>query len=1233
VEAHGTGTALGDPIEIQSLTRVMCQGRTRDLLVGSVKTNIGHLEAAAGVAGLIKTVLSLQHEQIPPTLHLTEVNPEMPLDELGVTVPVTLTPWPRGGGERVAGVCAFGASGTNAHVIVSEAPEIPAFPAAGPDRPAHLVTLSARSEQALAALAGRYREHLAAAPAGPLPDLAYTANHGRAHFGHRLAITARTAGDLDRGLAGYLDGSGSGGAVSGAVSGGGRPAVGFLFTGQGSQYPGMGRELYETQPGFRADLDRCDEVLRPLLGRSLPSLLFPGSPGSRHLIDQTRYTQPALFALQYALARLWWSWGIEPAAMLGHSVGEYAAACLAGVLRLDEALSLVAERGALMQALPAGGAMAALPVSEARAIEILAPHRHALSLAAVNGPQSVVVSGDGAELRALIARLAAGGVKAKPLAVSHAFHSPLLDPMLDDFERAAARCAIAAPRIPLVSNLTGTLAGESTYGPRYFRDHARAPVQFMAGVRQLTALGCDAFLEIGPAPVLCGMARGIAGPAARYLPSLRKGQGDWDMLFASLSQLYVNGASVDWAGVDRGHPRRRVVLPTYPFQRKRYWMKSVAGPAPSRTMATTVLGRRVPSPLAAAQYAATLTAGQHPCLAECVFEGTAVVNAGFYIEAVLEAARLGEVRISDLTITRPLIVDDRGQLSTQLIVEPDATFRYYSHLDHNDWGLHAQGSFTATVARPGDSDLDAIQRRCGREMSGEDFYRSMSERGLEFGPSARWHDRIRRGDGEALSWLRPPAPEEAAAYRLHPGIVDAALALLSVCPAQDLPPSAVFMLVEIERFQWFGHDGEPLLCHAALRGVDHGGDSVTAGIRLLTARGRCVALLEGVHMRRTTRDVVRRSASRAVVRVPARDAVVDEADVAELRRVLREDGDRAATAALGRFLAGRAAAVLGGAVADIDPGEPLQNLGLDSLLAVELKDVTSAALGVQLPAALFMDNPSVVSLAEAVAPRLVREQAPEPAVTEYAGPGGMHVTELGQGPPLVLVHGGAVGGPDAWQTQLSLASRWRLIIPCRLNYGKSASSGREDFTEDGPLLAELAGDGAHLVAHSYGTVGAMLAAIQRPEAVWSLTLIESGASAVARHRPAVAEFERRIQALLAAPPDDPEDQFRALFAIIEPTARFPAPLPAGLQRFAKRITTGVRWPWEADLRYDVLRAAAFPTLVVSGGQRPAFEDISDVLADRIGGERLVVPGAHATQNAGSAFNTALEDFLTRARPR
>jgi pimeloyl-ACP methyl ester carboxylesterase/acyl carrier protein len=791
-------------------------------------------------------------------------------------------------------------------------------------------------------------------------------------------------------------------------------------------------------------------------------------------------------------------------------------------------------------------------------------------------------------------------------------------------------------------------------------------------VRALVERGCTAFVEIGPKPVLSGMAKAVAGPDALWLPSLRPGRGDWATLLRGLAELHVRGAEVDWAALDRHHPRRRVVLPTYPFQRRRHWMTEVSPAAPVPAVqapegSPTVLGTRLSSPLAAVQYQALLTVDEHPCLDECVFEGTAVVNAGFYTEAALEAAAdlhgLDQAAVTGLVIPRGLVITADGRATTQLVVEPGAdrtAFRFHSKTADGDWLLHARGGITAAPERADVSaaELAAIRERCRGELTGSGFYRSMWRRGLHFGPSAQWHDRIERGSGEVLSWMRAAHPDERDRYRLHPGIVDAALQLLSVCPSVEVPPSTVFMLVEVAEFAFYGHDGGPLLCHAALRSdpADPAtAESMDADIRLFTEDGRLVAALRGVHMRRTNRAALARSAeasagvSRPTPPPAARAAAPVSAGGHEALRAAVSSGAADAPELLRTLLVNTTATVLGSSAAEVDVSEPLQNLGLDSLLAVELKDAVSAALGSELSAAVFMDNPSIAGLVDTLLPRLrtapavTAPAATAPAVTvpavepvpgrvERTGPGGIHVVELGDGPPVVFVHGGAVGGPDAWQTQVALADRWRLVIPFRPNYAPSPSTGREDFDEDAPLIAELLGDGAHLVAQSYGTVGAMLAALRRPEAVWSLTLIESGLSAVARGNPVVDDYERTMRELLAAPPEDPEERLRAVFAVLEPSARFKGPLSPHLLDFGRRVPDGVRWPWEADLPTAELRALPFPKLVVSGGQRPLFEVISDALADQLDGERLVIPGGHATQNVGSAFNQALADFLTRARP-
>ena len=378
--------------EIRSKSRRLgacfAEGRPKDhpLVIGSVKTNIGHLEASAGIAGLIKTVLALQHKQIPPQIHFKSPNPHIAWERLPIIVPTELTPWPAADGRRIAGVSSFGFSGTNAHVVLEEAPLAVSEPVEF-ERPFHVLTLSAKSELALKELAIRYGEHLRAHPSMLYPDVCFTANAGRSHFDHRVAAIVQSSEQVCEQLAAFVAEKDEPGLVSGRVQGTDRPKLAFLFTGQGSQYVGMGRELFDTQPTFRKALERCDELLRSYLEEPLIQVLYP-EVGQSSPLDQTAYTQPALFALEYALSELWSSWGITPSVVMGHSVGEYVAACVAGVFSLEDGLKLIAARARLMQALPGGGLMAAVFADEARVARAIAPYRKTVSLPASTGPKT-----------------------------------------------------------------------------------------------------------------------------------------------------------------------------------------------------------------------------------------------------------------------------------------------------------------------------------------------------------------------------------------------------------------------------------------------------------------------------------------------------------------------------------------------------------------------------------------------------------------------------------------------------------------------------------------------------------------------------------------------------------------------------------------------------------------------------------------------------------------------------
>jgi acyl transferase domain-containing protein/SAM-dependent methyltransferase len=574
LEAHGTGTSLGDPIEVRAASAVLCKDRSHDfpLAIGSIKTNIGHLEAAAGVAGLLKVVLALRKRQIPPHLHLEKKSPYIDWRGLPIVVPTSLTPWVPINGKRIAGISSFGFSGTNAHLVVEEAPEV-TKPSTATDRPIHLLALSGKSAKALNELVQEVSLRLEYADTDSLADICFTANAGRSHFTHRVSVLGEDKEQVRNGLSAFLDHRSGANVVAGEIIDLRLPPVAFLFTGQGSQRIGMARELYETSPTFQRVMDRCDEILRPQLQKPLLSVLYPETGVS--LLHDTAYAQPALFAIEYALAELWRSWGVQPAFVTGHSVGEYVAACVAGVFALEDGLTLIAERGRLMQSLPAGGRMVAV-FAERERVESAIASANAVSVAAINGPEIVVISGDGNQVEAILKRLSTERIKSKDLLVSHAFHSPLMEPVLDEFEKVASCIEYSNPTVGFVCNLTGELADARLIGRAdYWRRHAREPVQFAATVKTLEKEGAKVFLELGPDPVLLGMARrSLKDQGQLWLPSLRAGQGDWLQMFESLQALYVTGAEIDWAGVDRDYPRRRISFPTYPFQRRHYWLES-----------------------------------------------------------------------------------------------------------------------------------------------------------------------------------------------------------------------------------------------------------------------------------------------------------------------------------------------------------------------------------------------------------------------------------------------------------------------------------------------------------------------------------------------------------------------------------------------------------------------------------------------------------------------------------
>ncbi len=889
VEAHGTGTVLGDPIELEALGAVLAAGRPaeRPLLVGSVKSNLGHLEAAAGVAGLLKVVLSLAAREIPPHLHFRTPNPHIPWGELPVEVPVARRPW-NGEARRVAGVSSFGMSGTNAHLVVAEAPpeddgRRPAG-AAPPARPLHLLPLSAKDEPALRQLAGRYARHLALHPEQDLADVCFTAAVGRSRFQHRLAAVGATPAELAASLAAYAESREAPALTSGRAPGA-SPAVGFLFTGQGAQYPRMGWELYETQPVVREVLERCAAELARLGEAPLLAALRGdgGGGGGAADLGETLHTQPALFALELALARLWESWGITPAAVLGHSIGEYAAACVAGVFSLEDGLKLVAARGRLMQRLPERGGMAAIAAS-ARRVEELLPPAAPIAVAAENGPESTVVSGADAALAEMAARCEREGIRARRLDVSHAFHSPLVEPMLADLARVLAEVRLAPPRLPLVSNLTGALAGDEVATPGYWLRHVREPVRFAAGMRALAARCDGIFLEVGPHPVLLGMGRECVEGGV-WLPSLRRRRPEWEQLLESLAALWVHGARVDFDAFDRPWRRRRVALPTYPFQRQRCWNAFVAAAPDGRTTQVEngaaggkrrlhpLLDRRVVSPLLADSFfEARVGTTVHPWLSDHRVFGRVVVPGAFHLATVLAAAEQvdghGVLSLTDVVFPQALALDETGLRRVQLVVRPAenaaAAFELISLADGHEeagaWAVHATGRLASRLGDRGAAPrIDALRRRCPQQLPGERLYELLAAERLELGPGFRWIETVFRGEREALARMAAPPLPELDAYPLHPALLDACFQVVAATVNPD--EAGTFAPFRIERLTLHRRGvGGPLWCHARLRPESEpGGSRLVADLALMDAAGLPVATIAGYESRRVSAETLLRA--------------------------------------------------------------------------------------------------------------------------------------------------------------------------------------------------------------------------------------------------------------------------------------------------------------------------------------------------------------------------------------
>ena len=873
VEAHGTGTSLGDPIEVLALGNVLGENRDKDnpLAIGSVKTQLGHLESAAGVAGLIKVILSLQHAEIPAHLHFNNPNPYIPWDKLPVSVPTSPTKWD--GSQRLAGMRSFGMSGTNVHLILESAPELEVKPQSHIQRPLHLLSLSAKNEAALINLVQDYQSFLSSHPQTALKDICFTANTGRSHLEHRLTFVAESTVDLQQKISNFINNQSAG--ITNTSEYQLNHKIAFLFTGQGSQYPGMAKELYETQPLFRQIINQCDEILRPYLEQPLLSVLY-GS--NNNLINDTAYAQPALFAIEYAIFQLWKSWGVEPDAVLGHSLGEYVAACVAGVFSLEDGLKLIAKRARLMQSMPRNGAMVSVFATEAVVAAAIQPFADQVSIAAINGPESVVISGENQAVDVVVNKLQIEGINTVRLNVSHAFHSALMEPMLADFEQVLSEINFATPQINLVSNVTGELVSNELQNPQYWLNHLRGTVKFAPGMTTLAQQGYRVFLEVGPKATLLGMGRRCVDTnMGTWLPSLHPKQSDWQQMLQSLAQLYVSGKTIDWFGFDRDYFCQKLVLPTYPFQRQRYWVEKKENREQGvenghknnnknqNQKLHPVLGEQLKLPFSTeTRFEAEFTANSPAYLKDHKLSGKAIFPAASFVSMILSAVKetFGKEScvIENLLFSHPLICDDDSTQTVQLVLTPELnqetkikviSFSSQNQTAENDieaWKSHATGIVIPTeLDIVNNSISDEKLNQFSHQISGTDFYSAFQNRGYNWGNSFQWLEQIWYGEKSARCQIKlPKLSDEIESYQLYPGLIDSCLQLLNIWELNKSESTdSMYVPFNIGKFKFYhrpnSHD--QLWCRAEK--LESDGNSLLGNIALYDEFGSLIAEIIG----------------------------------------------------------------------------------------------------------------------------------------------------------------------------------------------------------------------------------------------------------------------------------------------------------------------------------------------------------------------------------------------------
>jgi acyl transferase domain-containing protein/NADPH:quinone reductase-like Zn-dependent oxidoreductase len=856
IEAHGTGTALGDPIEVEALAEIVGANSPTSIpcALGAVKSNIGHLEAAAGVAGLIKAALALDREEIPPNLHFSELNHHITLEGTRFYFPTKPMAWPRGAQPRFAATSSFGFGGTNAHIVMEEAPQLPQRRASedAPQREQFLLPISARTPEALQEFAGRYREFLNSESGQriPLYDICHSAATRRHHYEERLTVRGGTRQELTQQLGDFLEGHSPDGVAAGRASQQ-TDGVVFLFSGQGSQWPRMGAQLYESEPVFRQAIEECDRLIRQNAGWSLVEQLLSAAENSK--LNHTEFAQPAIFAVQVALARLWESWGIAPAAIIGHSAGEVAAAHVAGVLELEEAVRVVVHRGRLMESATGQGKMAAVRLPAAQVTERIAKFGDTISIAAINSPESTVISGNSQAVDQLTAELLREGVGCRILPVDYAFHSQQMDPYRAQLPQLLSAVRTNQQRVPIISTVTGTRMDGTQFGADYWGRNVRLPVLFAAAVEAARKMGLQTFLEVGPHPVLLSNVRECLDQNVRreeLISSLQRNKNEAAAMLSSLGRLHALGCPVNWNSVYSAKAAP-VSLPVYPYQRQRYWISRRA--KPQANTLHPLLGACLRSPsIRGAAYQSEIDVAGLAYLADHRMDGSLLLPMTAFLEMAGRAVELAEGQrrsLVDIIIHNPLALSEDAASTVQTIVD-DNKFQVFSP-DGEGWKLHASGRWTDAPSAAGAK----ISTKPATDLTAIDvtqFYSGARRAGMEFGPSFCVLESLYAKAQESLGHIRLGEREsrEISHYRIHPALLDGCLQITLAAASRDL--SEMYLPFSMERFESFRPPGAHAWARARVGKVSGNGETISADIDIFNEDGEVLARINGLRLKRRT---------------------------------------------------------------------------------------------------------------------------------------------------------------------------------------------------------------------------------------------------------------------------------------------------------------------------------------------------------------------------------------------